>query len=156
MRVKVLTLCYAPSLQGFDDRPLAEFVRDKEVLNVREHFFSVHDLPHLACLVTYQEGAPGKPTPSPQDRRGERPDPAADLEPEHRALFGTLREWRAARSRKEGVPPYVLFTNRELIAIVKARPQTLSGLQTLDGIGPAKVERYGSALLEIVNGAPKP
>jgi ATP-dependent DNA helicase RecQ len=152
VRVKVLTLCYAPSLQGFDDRPLAEFVRDKEVLQVREHFFSVHDLPHLACLVTYQDPAPSRQAGPPQDPR-QRPDPAAELPDEDRVLFGTLREWRSARSRKEGVPPYVLFTNRELVSIVRARPQTLAALQSLDGIGAGKVERYGQALLDLVNGA---
>ena len=62
MRVKLLTLRFAPSLGGFDDRPLAEFVRNREVLAVREHFFTVHELPHLACLVTYQD-----PTAPPPD-----------------------------------------------------------------------------------------
>jgi superfamily II DNA helicase RecQ len=151
VRVKVVTLCYAPSLQGFDDRPLSEFVRDKEVLQVREHFFCVHDLPHLACLVTYQDPAPLKQAAPPQDPR-QRPDPAAELADEDRVLFGTLREWRSARSRKEGVPPYVLFTNRELVSIVRARPQTIAALQALDGIGAGKVERYGQALLDLVNG----
>ena len=37
MRVKLVTLSYAPSLGGFDDRPLSDFVRDKEVLAGREH-----------------------------------------------------------------------------------------------------------------------
>jgi ATP-dependent DNA helicase RecQ len=151
VRVKVVTLSYAPSLQGFDDRPLAEFVRDKEVLQVREHFFSVHDLPHLACLVTYQDPAPPRAAASSPDPR-QRPDPAAELPDEDRVLFGTLREWRSARSRKEGVPPYVLFTNRELVSIVRARPQTLAALGALDGIGAGKVEKYGQALLDLVNG----
>ena len=51
MPVMVVTLQYAPSLGGFDERPLAEFLRDKEVLAIREHLFTIHDLPHLACLV---------------------------------------------------------------------------------------------------------
>jgi len=93
MRVKLLTLSYAPSLQGFDDRPLAEFVRDKEVLAVREHFFTVHDLPHLACLITDQP-APATAGEPAEPGRKSRPDPLADL-----ALFEILREWRAARAR---------------------------------------------------------
>ena len=54
MRVKVLTLRYSPSL-GLR-RPFARGVRARRSLvSVREHFFTVHDLPHLACLVTYQD-----------------------------------------------------------------------------------------------------
>ena len=48
MRVKRLTFRYSSSLDGFDDTPLLEFTRDKEVLSFREHFFTVNDLPHLA------------------------------------------------------------------------------------------------------------
>lgn len=159
MRVKVLTLQYAAALGGFDERPLADFVRDKEILAIREHFFSVHDLPHLACLITYQEPvlpaatANGEASAPRSNGRAPPSDVTADLAPEERALFGTLREWRAARARKEGVPPYVLFTNRELVRIVKARPATPGALQALDGIGAGKVERYGKRILDLVNGS---
>ena len=54
MRVKLLTFRYSSSLGGFDDTPLLEFTRDKEVLSFREHFFTVNDMPHLACVVTYE------------------------------------------------------------------------------------------------------
>lgn len=63
MRVKLLTLAYARSLQGFDDRPLSEFVRDEEVLQIREHFFTVHDLPRFACLITHQTSTVPAPPP---------------------------------------------------------------------------------------------
>ena len=159
MRVKLITLRFAPSLGGFDDRPLADFVRDKQVLAVREHFFTVHDLPHIACLVTYQDALTAQsdahtdaPAGAPGPRRTKRPDPTADLDEAERVLFGTLREWRNARARKEGVPAYVILTNRELVNVVRTRPQTPSALASLDGIGPGKVQRYGAEVLSQVNG----
>jgi ATP-dependent DNA helicase RecQ len=156
--VKVLTLRYSPSLGGFDDRPLSEFVRDKEVLAVREHFFSVHDLPYLACLVTYQDStvAPGDAVvPPPVNRRRGDGEPTALLEtlsPEDRVLFGTLRERRSSRARKDGLPPHVVFTNRELLAIVKAKPRSASALGAIDGIGTGRVERYGRQVLDRLHG----
>ncbi len=153
MRIKLITLRFAPSLGGFDDRPLAEFVRDKDVLAVREYFFTVHDLPHIACLVTYQDavvgssGAASEPKTT-KKKRAKRPDPTADLDESERALFAILREWRVARARKDGVPPYVILTNRELVDVIRARPQTPSALAAIEGIGPGKVERYGAKLLE--------
>ena len=164
MRVRLVTLRYAPSLGGFDDRPLVELVRDKEVLAVREHFFAVNDLPHLACLVTYQDpvvaatstaGAASTPRAARIDRPASSDfDRAlADLTPENRVLFGTLREWRTVCARREGVPPYVVFTNRELLALVRAKPKTPSAMQSIDGIGPSKVERHGPAVLAQLHGA---
>ena len=135
---------------------MTAFVRDKEVLAVKEHFFSVNDQPHLACLITYQDPLPSSRGSAPDrnapgDRRARRPkDALAALEPDERVLFGTLREWRNEVSRKEGVLAFVILTNRELIAILKARPATPNALLAIDGIGPAKVERYGKAILEIV------
>jgi superfamily II DNA helicase RecQ len=159
MRVKVVTLQYAPSRGGFDERPLADLIRDKEILAVREHFFSVHDLPHLACLITYQQPtlpidtASGEASAPRSTGRAPPSDVTADLAPEERAFFGALREWRSARAREEGVPPYMLFTNSELVRIVKARPATPNALQALDGIGAGKVERYAKQVLERVKGA---
>jgi superfamily II DNA helicase RecQ len=150
MRVKLLTLRFSPGLSGLDDRPLDDFIRDKEVLSVREHFFRVQDVPHLACLVTYREGgrlASPEPPAAIAGKPRKRPDPLTELEDEERPLFETLREWRSAQARKDGVPPYILFTNRELVSIVRTRPQTPSALQALPGIGAGKVERYGAAVL---------
>jgi TIR domain/NACHT domain len=47
MEFKVLTLRYSPVLGALDDAPLLALARDHEVLGVREHFFVVHDVPHL-------------------------------------------------------------------------------------------------------------
>lgn len=156
MRAKIVTLQYSPTLGGFDERPLADFVRDKQVLAVREHFFTVHDLPHLSCLITWQESPlpAGRDrtdhAPNARERAAGRPDPTADLDETERTLFATLREWRAAKARKEGTPPYVIFTNRELVALVRARPDTRAALTAVEGVGAAKVERYGAELLTLL------
>lgn len=174
MRVHLVTMRYSPSLGGFDDRPLAEFVRHREVLAVREHFFTVHDLPHLACLITFQEpplprGVEGPPptppdaiqAPAPRTSREprsagrDRPDPFHDLPEAQRDRCVSLRRWRSDRARKEGVPPYVLLTNRDIIAIVTANPATPNALSAIDGVGPGKVERYGAAILALLHGTPQ-
>jgi hypothetical protein len=55
MRVQLFTFRYSATLGGFDDRPLAHFIRDKEVLSFREHFFCVNEVPHILCVVTWQD-----------------------------------------------------------------------------------------------------
>ena len=58
-----------------------------------------------------------------------------------------LRAWRLERAREDGVPPYVVFHDTVLHAIADARPTSLGQLSQIAGVGPAKLERYGSDLL---------
>ena len=51
------------------------------------------------------------------------------------------------------MPPFLVFTNRHLLLIIAARPETPNALLQLDGIGPGKVKRYGKELLELLGGA---
>jgi DNA helicase-2/ATP-dependent DNA helicase PcrA len=63
-----------------------------------------------------------------------------------------LREWRYARSKAESVPPYILLTNKQLAAIIQAKPRSLEALGKIDGVGPAKLEKYGKEILEVIAG----
>jgi ATP-dependent DNA helicase RecQ len=71
-------------------------------------------------------------------------------------LFNALRDWRATRSRREGLPPYVIGTNRQLAAMVLARPTSLAKLGEIEGFGQAKLERYGKEILAILAPAVEP
>jgi len=58
-----------------------------------------------------------------------------------------LKEWRLARARAEEVPAYVVFNDRTLAELVRMAPRTIAELADVPGIGPAKLERFGSELL---------
>ena len=157
MHVKLITLRYIASLGGFDERPLEAFLADKALLAVREHFFVIHDQPHLACLITYQvreAPLPASDGDTAIDTNVRAAPSIARLSPPEQALFATLRQWRSTRARRDGVPPYVILTNRELIAVVRARPATPTALQAIEGIGPGKVKRYAADILMRLQGEP--
>jgi superfamily II DNA helicase RecQ len=61
-----------------------------------------------------------------------------------------LRAWRSARAAKDGVPAYVVVNDKHLRGIALARPTTPADLVACDGIGPAKLERYGDDILEVL------
>ena len=61
-----------------------------------------------------------------------------------------LRAWRLERAREDGVPPYVVFHDTVLHAIAAAQPRSLGELSEIPGIGPAKLERYGDAILAVL------
>ena len=48
------------------------------------------------------------------------------------------------------MPAYVVFHDSTLVEIATRRPRTLADLRGISGIGPAKLERYGEDLLEVL------
>jgi ATP-dependent DNA helicase RecQ len=65
-------------------------------------------------------------------------------------IWQALREWRTATAGEEGVPPYVIFHDATLAAIVEARPSALDELAAISGVGQHKLERYGEAVLDVM------
>jgi ATP-dependent DNA helicase UvrD/PcrA len=61
-----------------------------------------------------------------------------------------LRAWRLDRARSDGVPPYVIFHDSVLHAIAEAAPRSLGELSQVAGVGPAKLDRYGPAVLSLI------
>ena len=48
------------------------------------------------------------------------------------------------------MPPYVIFHDRTLTAVAERRPRDLADLAEIPGIGPTKLDRYGSELIAVV------
>jgi ATP-dependent DNA helicase RecQ len=71
----------------------------------------------------------------------------AQLSVNGEALAARLREWRAAEAKRLRVPAYVVLHDRTLNALALARPANPRQLLEIDGIGPAKVEKFGEAIL---------
>ena len=66
------------------------------------------------------------------------------------ALLTALKNWRREQARQQGVPPYVVFHDRTLVELAACRPSDLEALSGVGGIGAAKLERYGEALLAVL------
>jgi ATP-dependent DNA helicase RecQ len=81
--------------------------------------------------------------------RSTTPEPTETLTPEQQALDQRLREWRKAESEKLNLPLFFVLASTTLRSIVLARPQTLSELKTIHGLGHEKIEKFGPGILEI-------
>jgi ATP-dependent DNA helicase RecQ len=71
------------------------------------------------------------------------------LTAEGEQLAGRIREWRASEAKRLKVPAYVVMHDRTLSAVAHARPRNPKELLGIDGMGPAKVERFGEELLRL-------
>jgi ATP-dependent DNA helicase RecQ len=76
--------------------------------------------------------------------------PAQELGQDDRERFEALRSWRLEQARSQGVPPYVVFHDRTLLEIATRQPATLSALASVAGVGQAKLDRYGEAVLQVL------
>ncbi len=110
-----------------DHRVEAAAVRNRKVANCRE------------CGKPLATGA--------EKKRGRCADCPASYD---EALFERLREWRKDRAGEESVPAFVVFTDATLQLIAEHKPSTPEALLSINGIGPAKVERYGEDVLGLV------
>ena len=92
-----------------------------------------------------------KETAAPKSTRREKR--AAVTSDADATLLAALKGLRAKLAQAQRVPAYVVFSDRTLIELATHRPDTLRVMREIHGVGDAKLERYGSAFLEVIQGA---
>ncbi len=146
MKLKVFTLRFTPGTEGgFDDSPLQEFIADKDIISFCDHFFVHEATPYLMLIVAYrmmEKDGPRRPRT--------KPDPRAELQAEEKQAYDALRTWRAERAKAEGIPPYMIASNKQLATMIKMRARSLSALGRIEGIGEAKIAKYGEEILHLL------
>jgi ATP-dependent DNA helicase RecQ len=85
------------------------------------------------------------------DRSAAAAAAAAELPAAATGLFETLRTWRAAAAKEQGVPAYVVFHDATLRQIAARAPRTLTDLSEISGVGQAKLARYGQQILDTLS-----
>jgi len=91
----------------------------------------------------------------PSDRRGRsrgaRGQARQQLTGDHDvALFDALREWRLSVARETDKPAFTVLGDATLAAIAELKPTSVAQLARVNGVGPAKIDRYGETILAIV------
>ena len=62
-----------------------------------------------------------------------------------------LKSWRKEISQEQEIPAYCIVNNKSLLEIIKKKPISFEDLSNIYGIGEAKIEKYGSHILRIMN-----
>ena len=65
-------------------------------------------------------------------------------------LFNALRLWRKDRAMKEGIKPYIIFSDSTLIEIINKNPKNKEELLSIRGMGEKKFDKYGKELLDLI------
>ena len=72
------------------------------------------------------------------------------LAPDDQPLFDALRARRKEIADQLDLPPYVIFHDATLREMAEHRPRNEADLLTINGVGEAKLARYGQAFLELI------
>ena len=65
-------------------------------------------------------------------------------------LFEILRKLRLTIAREEGMPPYIVFSDKTLIDMSVKAPRDRSSMLGVSGVGEAKYEKYGERFIEAI------
>ena len=65
-------------------------------------------------------------------------------------LLEALHLWRRERAKQDAVPAYVIAHDSVLADIAAHKPNSMPQLRRIKGMGPVKLEQYGSEILAIV------
>jgi ATP-dependent DNA helicase RecQ len=76
---------------------------------------------------------------------------ASDVPEDDIDLFDRLRALRKQIADAQGVPAYIVFSDGTLAAMAAQRPRNQDEMLEVSGVGPAKLEKYGRAFLELLN-----
>ena len=91
-----------------------------------------------------------KPARTRRERAGAEGGTGTPIAPGDETLWQSLRALRLEIAREQGVPPYIIFHDATLVAMVRARPRNLGALAVIPGVGASKLARYGDRFLAAI------
>lgn len=145
MKLKIFTFRFSEGLDGFDDKPLQEFIADKEVIEFSEHFFIHENTPYLTVMISYRLMAAEE-----KRKFNRRQDPRSELDDREKKAYDALRSWRSVRARQDGIPAYMIATNKQFVQMIKLGAMDRAALSRVQGIGEAKIANYGEEILQVI------
>lgn len=145
MQVRVFTLPLFDNLVQTDE--MNAFLRSQKVLTLDRQLVTVGEQAYWTFCVTYlPQGGSGNT--GGQQIRSAKVDYKAVLDEKTFAVFSQLRSIRKQLAEQEAVPAYAIFTDGELAEIAKLEHIDVLAIQTIQGIGQKKADKYGAQLCE--------
>ena len=131
---------------------LNAFCSQHRVMTLEKHFVDLGTESYWSICVTFIDGN-NLPLSAGAANRRDRIDYREVLGEKDFVIYAQLRNLRKSLSEQEGIPAYALFTNEQLAEMVTRRVRLESELANIEGIGKARLEKYGSAFLQVLKTA---
>lgn len=139
MSIRIFTIPFDPDNEIFPDEAISQFLLTKRLSKLQAEFFQTNGKAYWTVFIEYE-------TILGEERKAD----TEGLDEAQRLLMKRLRQWRKDTAEKEGVPVFIVATNKQLADVIRIAPATPKSLREINGFGGKKVERYGNELIEIV------
>ena len=74
----------------------------------------------------------------------------SNVSEEDASLWDQLRDARKTLAEKFNIPPYMVFHDATLMEFMECKPKTLQDMRALNGVGDAKLEKFGQSFLDVL------
>ncbi len=125
---------------------LNQFISQTRIVDIEKHFVANGANSYWSVCVTWTEEQKPLPAQS-QQNRSQRVDYKEILSETEFGIFAQLRDWRKKVAEREATPPYNVFNNEQLAAIVQQRISNVTELRKIDGIGQTRADKYAEELI---------
>ncbi len=146
MKVKVLKIRVSDQFQNMDEAILNDYLERFDIIDLHTQMV-LGDINYWSVLINYEE----KQLKPNSNKNNSTPQEA--LSEEELIIYNKLKEWRTEKARDSQLPPYVIFHNAHLVSIAKHKPNTFEDFDNIEGLGKAKVEKYGNEVLAVLENA---
>lgn len=143
MQYRIFTI----NAEGTSCEEMNAFLRGRKIVEVEKHFYAMQTSAFWTFCISYIDETPNNQTVV----KKEKIDYKDVLDEKSFEKFIALREMRKEIAQKEGVPIYAVFTNEEMANIAKLDSLSLNTLQSVNGIGEKRVDKYGKAVIETLS-----
>ena len=145
MQIKVFNIPVAYAEESTD--LLNKFLRTNKIISIEKQFYLCGD-PCWTVFVTYLPMGSifeeSQPRARKIDYKAVLPETVFDR-------FSKLRVIRKQLAAQDAVPAYAVFTDAELAKIASLETVNKQNLSSIEGIGEARINKYGQAILKVLN-----
>lgn len=85
------------------------------------------------------------------EKKKAQPPPKESAAPCETRLFELFRSLRKEIADEQGIPPYVVFSDRTLRDMAAHLPRSAEAMLSISGIGEVKLQRYGGQFLRLID-----
>lgn len=136
---------------GGGEAELNSFLNSHRVLQLDRRWVDLGENSYWALCVDYLLPGTGKNPAGGKAKATGSVDYREVLNAADFSSFARLRDFRKEIAMSEAVPPYMIFTNEQLATIVQKNVTTKADLAAINGIGEARVEKYGDRPVPITD-----
>lgn len=138
MPFRIITIPFDENKGAFFEDILNQFCLNKKVLSHKAEFFQGNNKAYWSVFIEYDLVLGDS-----------KVDPESLNEPE-KLLYNRLRQWRRGTAEKEGIPIFIIATNKILETLAIKKPVSNEALKEIKGFGKKKIEKYAEELTGII------